>query len=164
MKLDVSNCCAQKEYENLISSCMLWQRCCEEKRLHTRRFAKVTLHTAESTFKVRPPFLTSIIRKSFSSFFFLSLRAKEPALSSFDKYSQFSDTFVKFPAREEPRTLLQAIWKKKKLIRNAISIATILTILNSPSGKRQKMEFLRISEVQTWLQSFLIRGTDNMRN
>jgi hypothetical protein len=41
-------------------------------------------------------------------------------------------------------------------------MATILIILNSLSGKRQKMEFLLNSKVQMRLQTFPIRGTDYM--
>jgi hypothetical protein len=64
---------------------------------------KVTLYTAESTFKVRPLFLRRL-----SDFFFKS-ESKEPALPSYEKYSQFPDTLLKFPARDKLKTLLQAM-------------------------------------------------------
>jgi len=59
-------------------------------------------------FQSSSSFLTSIIRKS--SFLFTS-ENKEPALPTYDKYSQFHVKLVKFPAREKPRILLQATWK-----------------------------------------------------
>ena len=42
-------------------------------------------------------------------------------------------------------------------------LGTFLIILDSLSGKRQKMEFPLNSEVKMRLQAFLKRGTDNMR-
>ena len=60
-------------------------------------------------FQSSPSFPYIDYRKIFS--FFFKSESKETALPRCDQYSQFHDNLVKFPAREKPRTLLQATWK-----------------------------------------------------
>jgi hypothetical protein len=92
---------------------------------------------------------------------FLKSECKEIVLPTFEKYSQVSDTLARFSREGKTRELYFRLCEKQ--IWNAISTGALLITLNSLSGKRKKMEFLLNSEVQIRLQTFLIRGTDNMR-
>jgi len=134
---------------------MHWQRCCEEKRPSYQMLCKSYTPHSGKHFQGSPTSLYIDYQ------IFLKSESKETALLTFEKYSQFPDTLVRFSREGETRELYFRLCKK--FIWNAISIGALLITLNSLSGKRQKMEFLLNSEVQMRLQTFLIRGTDNMR-